>query len=310
MKFRILASLFAAMLPVLAQSPTWSSVSRDPSGVVQFQVRFGFDPNPFEQPATAGAPYSATEVSIGPAIGINGATEQREEGTRRIFRDGQGRLRIERSLRIGPGAGETVPLVEITDYVAGDHYTLDLQNKIAYRSKKPIEIGANQGARKAAPGPAEHPSDRDAIATRDSGGSVKLVAPAPAQPQAEESALPKAVTATLPVDQLRDAGPAMDSLGTRIVEGIRTEGKGFTRTIATSSGSDPKMLSIRLEQWTSPELKVTVLSKVSDERNGDRTVALKNIRRGEPDAGLFRVPEGYQIQPVSGHFEMSFLVRR
>ena len=85
----------AAAVQVLGQSPTWSSVNRDPSGGVRYEVRYRFDPQPFDVPAVPRAPYSATEVSITPVTNADGASERQEEETRRIFRDGEGRVRVE-----------------------------------------------------------------------------------------------------------------------------------------------------------------------------------------------------------------------
>jgi hypothetical protein len=49
------------------------------------------------------------------------------------------------------------------------------------------------------------------------------------------------------------------------------------------------------ERWISPELKVTVLTKRTDPRNGDTTVKLVNISRAEPDPNLFRPPADYTV---------------
>jgi hypothetical protein len=294
----------AAAGPVLGQSPTWSSVNRDPSGAVLFQVRYSFDPQPFDVPAIAREPYSATEVSIAPAENANGAVESQEEETRRIFRDGEGRVRVERWLRIGPGVPERVPLVEITDYAAGFHYTLDLQNKIAHRTIRPalVMIGS----------PAVREELPSSTASIDLNGSVRVQGSAIAGRSLAgyEAPLGQAITAELPPEQAKPLGPNLDRLGTQVIEGVQAVGEGFTRTIASNSGPNPPQITIHSEKWTSPELRVTVLSKVSDATNGERIVKLRNIRRGEPDAKLFQVPLDYKVQDEKQGFEIQFVLNR
>ena len=88
------------------------------------------------------------------------------------------------------------------------------------------------------------------------------------------------------------------------------EGEGFTRTIASDTGPDAPSMTIRYERWTSPQLQVVLLSKMSDERNGERIVKLKDIQRAEPDPGLFKVPSDFTIQDVKGAFEILFTMKR
>src|SRR5215469_13962955 len=85
-----------------------STATRDATGVVEYTTRVSFDPKPFENPPVTGAPYSADEYR----------REKNERSlNRRIFRDGQGRERVERRELIGAGA--SVQVIEIMDSVAG-----------------------------------------------------------------------------------------------------------------------------------------------------------------------------------------------
>jgi hypothetical protein len=294
----------AAAGPVWGQSPTWSSVNRDASGAVRYEVHYRFDPQPFDVPAVPRAPYSATEVSIAPVTNADGAIERQEEETRRIFRDGEGRVRVERWLRIGPGVAEKVPLVEITDYAAGFHYTLDLQNKIAYRTIRPavVTIGS-PAAREVLP---------SSTASIDSNGSVRVQGSATTGRSLAGDEPPgrQAITVNLPPGQAKPLGPDLDRLGTQVIEGVQAVGEGFTRTIASNSGPNAPQITIHSEKWISPELRVTVLSKVSDATNGERIVKLTNIRRGEPDPKLFQAPLDYKVQDEKQGFEIQFVVNR
>jgi len=51
-----------------------------------------------------------------------------------------------------------------------------------------------------------------------------------------------------------------------------------------------------VEEWTSPELQVLVLTEHKDPRDGDSTYLLTNINRSEPASALFEVPADYTIR--------------
>jgi hypothetical protein len=50
------------------------------------------------------------------------------------------------------------------------------------------------------------------------------------------------------------------------------------------------------ESWYAPELQVTVYSKHSDPRSGERVYRLANLKREEPAASLFAVPADYTVK--------------
>ncbi len=60
------------------------------------------------------------------------------------------------------------------------------------------------------------------------------------------------------------------------------------------SGNDRPMAFVN-ERWTSPQLGIAMLSKLSNPRGGNSIATIKSLKFGEPDASLFRVPEGYRI---------------
>jgi hypothetical protein len=84
------------------------------------------------------------------------------------------------------------------------------------------------------------------------------------------------------------------SLGTRDFDGVKAEGKSTVWTIAAGEIGNKNPINIVSESWYSPELKVTVQSRYSDPRTGETVYRLANIRRTEPAADLFKVPEEYK----------------
>jgi hypothetical protein len=81
---------------------------------------------------------------------------------------------------------------------------------------------------------------------------------------------------------------AIEPLGTQSIDGEMASGRRTVSTLADGT-------EMTDEQWTSTDLKVTLMSKHHDPRTGDVLYKLTNIVRGEPDASLFTVPHDYTI---------------
>ncbi len=97
-----------------------------------------------------------------------------------------------------------------------------------------------------------------------------------------------------------------ESLGTQTMEGVTVEGHRTTTTIPVGvQGNDRPLVSTN-ETWTSPDLKVTVLMKNSDPRNGENIMRLTNITVGEPDPALFQPPADYTVVDEKGAFTIHF----
>lgn len=85
------------------------------------------------------------------------------------------------------------------------------------------------------------------------------------------------------VDFAEDSGPSTQSLGAKLIEGIecrghRTEEDGFD-----------------IQYWYSPDLRHVVL-EFDRSDNEEWVYRLFDIRRGEPDARNFQIPEDYKIR--------------
>jgi hypothetical protein len=91
------------------------------------------------------------------------------------------------------------------------------------------------------------------------------------------------------------AASARESLGTKIIEGLESEG---TRTIVTVPAGDAgnnTPIQIVTERWVSRELQVPVLMRLADPRVGERVYRLTGISRGEPPPRLFNVPPEFTV---------------
>jgi hypothetical protein len=92
------------------------------------------------------------------------------------------------------------------------------------------------------------------------------------------------------------ARPATEWLGTQTIDGMITYGERTTTTFAAGTmGGNDRPIAFVDERWTSPQLGIAMMHEFSAPTTGNCAATLKNLKFGEPDASLFRVPEGYRI---------------
>jgi len=102
------------------------------------------------------------------------------------------------------------------------------------------------------------------------------------------------------------AASNVERLGTMVIEGVEATGLRTTTTYPAGAMGNDKPITTSRENWTSAELNATVLSKVTDPRQGEDLQALVNIRRTEPDGSLFMVPRGYKVVDQTLPFAITF----
>lgn len=210
--------------------------------------------------AVKDAPFSADLVTSNEhAAGQPGLNTQFHG---RVARNSRGESYFAMEL-IRPVADPTQPMrVTITDPAALTVTTLDQNNKTAYVSH--ISSSALNKAPLLTPG-SDHSTTNG-------------------KPRAVASAASAAAGSS-----------KTEPLGTKEMAGLQVVG---LRTIHTTppNGPNDKPFVSTVDTWTSPELKVVVMSEVRT-TNGDHHVTrLENIVRTEPSASLFQVPPGYKVQ--------------
>lgn len=103
-----------------------------------------YDPLPKPFPgATLGKPFSGEEALEVRRRLPNGSIVATLLASRKLWRDSNGRLRVERALPV-LGTTSTLPVVEITDPPGGFWYALDVQKLVAHRQALPA---ASHGTR-------------------------------------------------------------------------------------------------------------------------------------------------------------------
>ena len=227
-----------------------------------------------------GAPYSAQAVTETTQTLADG-NRIVQKSTATLYRDSEGRERREQTLSaIGPftAQGDAPQIISISDPVAGVSYSLNPKERIAVKLPAfpgvpgapgvPVSGGAN--------------ANFDVFVNRPTAG-VALGA-AGAQVMIYRSG----------------TGPGsasnVEQLGSKIIEGVQADGTRNTITIPAGQVGNDRPIDIVDEQWRSPELQVTVLSRHSDPRMGETVYSLTNVSRSEPSPTLFQVPPDYTIK--------------
>jgi hypothetical protein len=87
-------------------------------------------------------------------------------------------------------------------------------------------------------------------------------------------------------------------LGERKVDGETVAGSRVEATIPAGAIGNDQPIKMSAEQWYGRHLQVVVEATYRDPRTGETRYKLSDIRRTEPDAKLFRVPDNYTREPA------------
>jgi hypothetical protein len=274
------------------------------------QVEFIHHEFSFDSKTVKGAPYSAEAVTETIQTLGDGNRIIRNSSSK-IYRDSQGRTRREQALKaVGPWAvsGEAPIMITINDTVAGLHYSLNTNTKVAHKmvaARMFFHGGdANTGAELKA-------KMKDKIKMKAANGVEAGAVVSGVVTNVVTETVNGAVTGAgagaggsgvamsageRVFSYSSDAEVNREALGTQTIEGVEAEGTRVTFTIAAGKIGNERPIVTVNERWYSPELQTVVLSKNSDPRMGETTYRLTNILRSEPDPALFQVPAEYTVK--------------
>jgi hypothetical protein len=91
------------------------------------------------------------------------------------------------------------------------------------------------------------------------------------------------------------------SLGTKEFDGVKAEGSSTVWTIAAGRIGNRNPINVTKESWYAHDLQVLVYARHNDPRTGESIYRLASIKRAEPAADLFKVPEGYTVKGRDPH---------
>ena len=271
-------AILAASTAVNAQNP--DEIARRQA--VERQAAVGVRV-PLEQ-TVKGAPYSA-EFIVDSRQTLADGNRITRHTTGRVYRDGEGRTRREEDRADGTVA------ISIVDPVAGVAYRLEPENRIAWKSPAAASVAILRKLEEA------RTKERRKIETEQSaaaGGAPPIGvargrsagAPPPTAPVETRGFAVEGRGAVMPTAPLEH----------RVLEGLAVEGRKVTTTIPAGQIGNEQPITIVSEEWSSPELKVLVLTHHDDPRMGESSYRLTNIVRAEADGSLFQVPPGYAVK--------------
>jgi hypothetical protein len=110
------------------------------------------------------------------------------------------------------------------------------------------------------------------------------------------------VAVAVPITPCRAEDPARSTppqnirplnLGERELDGEKVSGSRIESTIPAGAIGNELPITMSAEQWFGQDLKVVVEATYVDPRTGETRYRLRDIKRQEPDARLFKVPKDY-----------------
>ena len=90
----------------------------------------------------------------------------------------------------------------------------------------------------------------------------------------------------------------VEDLGVTTFDGLPAKGTRRTFTVSASAGETGEPIEVEDEDWYSEDLHLNLLVRHSDPRIGVQTVAVSGLKREEPPASMFEIPQGYKILDV------------
>ena len=258
----------------------------------------------------AGSPFSATEERKTVQT-LGDGTQIEQSDSNLIYRDGQGRTRVEQTWK-----GKTT--IVIMDPVARWVAQLDPAALTAFRSAIPQQsnyggISIQEG--RVSMGFSPNGGGRGGRGTAVAGGGMDM--PPATAVQAYQDGY-RTATASAgggvggAVAGGRSGGvgrsgtmtpavkPLEEDLGTQNQNGVPAQGTRNTITIPAGQIGNNRDIHVVNERWYSSDLQMLVKSVNSDPRFGTTTYQLTNIIRSMPDAGLFQIPGSYTVNPENG----------
>lgn len=234
-----------------------------------------------------GAPFCATVTTEHTQLFADGNRIHTTDSST-MCRDAEGRTRREASLNLLGAAGQqSMPkMITIIDPVAGFHYMLDSENKIAHKMAMPSTgVSAVEGA--ASGVPTDQPPKGEHIAFFQSSEGMAM--------GGSDVFYHKVITRK-PGDASDEPTPATENLGDQSIGGVHATGTRMITTIPSGKMGNDQPIVVTSERWYSPDLRATVMTKHSDPWAGELKTQFASVNTSEPDPSLFTVPSDYKVE--------------
>ncbi|HNY41568.1 MAG TPA: hypothetical protein PKJ41_14300 [Bryobacteraceae bacterium] len=247
-----------------------------------------------------GAPYAAESVTETVQVLADGNRIVNKQSGKE-YRDSEGRMRRDSTIQpAGPWVtgSKTSMMSMIDDPVSGEHVTLNHDEKVAHKMTKlsiasePVVVSETEkNVQKEVRKEVRVETRHQARPTRTATATTTVVAGMPLQDN---------VVMWAHAGGGEGAGPKVEALGKRVIEGVECEGTKTVMTIDTGMIGNERPIEIVTERWQSADLGVDVLRKHSDPRFGETNYRLQGIVRGEQPRSLFEAPADYKTEDLGG----------
>jgi hypothetical protein len=253
----------------------------------------------FRNMLVKGAPYAAEAVTETVQVLADGNKIVNKQSSKE-YRDSEGRTRHDNTVApLGPWVteGKSMTLSIIDDPVAGEHFTLNHEEKTANKMKMPQPIHVSEGGAER-----EIQLEVRAETEREVQQEVHVTTTTSVKGEMTTGAMiaPRSGTQAMSWVQKDTGETKAEPLGKRVIEGVECEGTKETATIEAGKIGNDRPIETVTERWHSPELKVDVLRKHSDPRFGSTEYRLQGIVRSEQPRSLFEAPSDYKVQEMGG----------
>jgi hypothetical protein len=242
-----------------------------------------------------GEPYSA-QTSTQTTQTLADGNQIMNNTTATVYRDAYGRERREQSLpNIGNLAAQDAPaqMIFISDPVAGVNYSLNSSDHVAIKLPVPQNMTSVSSGKMITMQSTMQRIQRMDVA---GGPGAPISGPGPVF-------ISRTTTSAAAPNP-----PAVEQLGTQLVQGVSAEGTRTTFTIPAGQIGNTQPIQIVDEVWRSPDLQVIVQSTHSDPRMGTTAYTLTNVSRADPSPTLFQVPADYTIKDAPGMNTQKFAI--
>jgi hypothetical protein len=270
-----------ALVPAMAAQETMAVASAGPVKHLELNVRaegrVGVEP-------VKGVPFCATVTSDHTQVFADGNRIHTTDSSL-VCRDSQGRIRREAQLNLlgAVPQGTTPKMITIEDPVAGVRYILDPFAKVAQKMAL-------------LPPPPPGKEGGNVVFYAKTGqieGPAELPPPPPATVGGPVMVTQRVLIKGAPGGD--ENPPTSENLGDQTINGMEATGTRLTTTIPAGKMGNEEPINVVSENWYSPELKATIMTKHSDPWSGQITTQFTNVNTSEPDPSLFTVPSDYKV---------------
>jgi len=235
--------------------------------------------NVTESGPVKGMPFTATETESHEQTLADGTTIK-STAEMLLWRDAEGRVRGENTIKSNSDAAQQLHIVEVWDPIARTVMSV-FGNVVTVTHLSDLKLNGLTGSHATVPPP-----------------SPPLLPGVASHPQQATSPLAPQPSLLNLINQ-KDVNIHTETLPPDNIAGLYIEGTRTMHVFAAGTLGIDCEFTVISETWTSPELKITARQILNSPGTGKITIELTSIDRSDPDPALFKAPEGYKVMDIA-----------